>query len=59
MATPSVLRTIRQVAQQQAVRRWTVYSLICRGQLRQTRVGQAARLGQAEVDRLLGYTTGP
>jgi excisionase family DNA binding protein len=50
------MRTIRQAAEQLAVRRWTVYSLICRGRLQGTRVGKAARISQVEVDRLLGHS---
>jgi excisionase family DNA binding protein len=58
MATSRVMRKIRQVAEQHGMRRCTVYNLICRGQLGRTRVGRAARLSQAEVDRLRGHTPG-
>jgi DNA-binding transcriptional regulator LsrR (DeoR family) len=54
MATPDVMRTIRQIAEQLAMRRWTVRSLLYNGQFDRSRIGKALGISTAEVDRLLG-----
>jgi excisionase family DNA binding protein len=46
---------MRRIAEQQGMRRATLYQLICRGQLGRTRIGQAGRISQAELDRLMGH----